>query len=456
MRTRTFAACFLAITFVMTIPLPTSAQQEPAEHQRYRAVDLGTLGGPSSGGCVPGCRYLNNEGAAVFNADTPAPDPFSPNYCLVDCFATLGVNWQAGLFTDLNPLPGGGDTYPLWISDTGSVAGISENGQLDPATGLPQVIATLWHGGNPISLGTLGGTESVALSVNSSGQVVGGATNSTPDPLANAFFNYSYFAFPTTTETHAFLWQNGTLHDLHTLGGPDSFATAVNEQWQVAGFSFVNTVVNPTTGTPTLDPFLWGDWKMKDLGTLGGTVGLASGLNNRGQVIGRSNLAGDNTFHPFLWTEDHLVDLKTLGGNNGSAIWINDAGQIVGWADLQGSQVHHAFLWELGTMKDLGTVGGDACSTAYGVNSRGQIVGDSGPCGGSSVHAFLWASGGPMVDLSTLFAPLSSGLQLWGACCIANGGEILGTGRLPNGDDHAMLLIPCDGEACSKTPVPWK
>ena len=42
---------------------------------------------------------------------------------------------------------------------------------------------------------------------------------------------------------------------------------------------------------PTFEPFLWEHGTMQDLGTLGGTIGFAYGLNNRVQVIGISNLA---------------------------------------------------------------------------------------------------------------------------------------------------------------------
>jgi len=53
---------------------------------------------------------------------------------------------------------------------------------------------------------------------------------------------------------------------------------------------------------------------MADLGTLGGTMGFATAINNRGQVVGQSNMAGDQTAHPFLWGRGKLKDLGTLGG----------------------------------------------------------------------------------------------------------------------------------------------
>ena len=68
-----------------------------------------------------------------------------------------------------------------------------------------------------IDLGTLGGIFSVAVAVNEQGQVVG--TSQT-----------------AARESHAFLWENGVMTDLGTLGGgTDSFAQAINNSGQVAG-----------------------------------------------------------------------------------------------------------------------------------------------------------------------------------------------------------------------------
>jgi probable HAF family extracellular repeat protein len=453
MKSTTFARTLeLILCTTLTISFqaaaqPTGSQSAAPPTYRYRAIDLGTLGGPDSAGCVPDCRDVNSQGTALFMANTPAPDPFQ-QVC-PGCFATLGVRRQNGRDTTLNPIPGGVDTFALWMSDTNLVSGWSETGLLDPTTGFPEVTAVLWRSGVPISLGTFGGTSSAAWSVNDAGQVVGGAANSVPDSFANSFVDYDPFPFPVSTEVHAFLWSNGVLQDLQTLGGPDSSAEFVNESGQVAGVSFVNDTPNATTGLPTLDPFLWENGEMKDLGSLGGTLGWASGINNQGHVIGYSDLVGDATFHPFLWQAGRMIDLQTLGGNNGYSIWINDADRVVGWADETGNQVHHAFLWQDGKLTDLGTIGTDPCSTAYAINASGQVVGDSGDgsgvetCGPKS-HGFLWEHGGPMVDLSTLFAPLASGLQFSGAGGISDGGEIAGIGYLPNGDYHYMLLVPCD------------
>jgi probable HAF family extracellular repeat protein len=438
------AATLLFADLANPIQLPAQ------EHTRYKLIDLGTFGGPGSSP-TEFQQVLNNSGTVVGGADTPELNPyancFNP-FNLPDCYVQHAFVWQDGVLTDLHTLRGGSSSFAYFISDNGFIVGGSEIGAIDPVAGTPEYRAVLWTQGEIKDLGTLGGTSSAAYGVNNRGQVIGIAQNAIPDAFSIAGLG---------TQTRAFLWQNGEMHDLHTLGGPDSFAQYVNESGQVAGVSYTSFEADPNSGLPILDPFLWENGSMKDLGNFGGTndsLGpFLNGLNNRGEVIGAMALPGDQIFHAFLWDGEKLSDLNAWGGGLGGdysfANGLNDAGEVIGWASPLGDQVIHAVLWRNGALADLGTLNGDPCSTSESINSRGQVVGASESGCSFFTKAFLWENGGPMVDLNALI-PSGSSLQLTGAFWINDLGEITGRGVPPGCGDvdncgHAFLLIPCDG-----------
>jgi probable HAF family extracellular repeat protein len=122
---------------------------------------------------------------------------------------------------------------------------------------------------------------------------------------------------------------------------------------------------------------------------------LINDLNNRGQLVGGMNVAGDQSFHSFLWDGQSLRDLGTLGGDFGSANWVNEGSGVVGWACSAGCRAAHAFLWRRGAMTDLGVLAGNQCSIAYGINSRGEIVGSSDDCSGGECPCASVASRQP-------------------------------------------------------------
>ena len=428
---------------------------QPQKHYHYKLIDLGTFGGP--GGLIPNPSFpvLNRHGALVGASDTSFADPFDPN-CFFDCYIDHGWVWRDGILTDLGTLPGGASSIPVSINARGQVAGQSQNGAIDTLTGWPEARAVVWEHGETIDLGTLGGTQSNAIANNDHGVTVGGASNGVPDPFServipnycqpfgDTFAGDSIF-YPSNTEVHAIRWTRRTgMEDLGTLGGPDSFAFAVNNRGQIGGMSFTSFVPN-SSGAPTVNPFLWEDGKMTDLGGLGGTFGTATLLNNRGDVIGCSNLLGDITTHPFIWTQTKgMRDLGTLGGTYGHPNWINDAGEVVGFATIAGDEHGHAFLWRHGLMKDLGTVGNDPDSESFGINSRGQVVGVSFILGGRDLHGFLWENGGTLVDLNTLVVPPSD-FTVVSAIAINDRGEIGCVGRRPEDNRvRPCVLIPCD------------
>jgi probable HAF family extracellular repeat protein len=429
----------VAVTAALAIPVGLAAQdsQNPkhSKHLHYKLVDTGTLGGPWSSLGFEGERDINNRGIVVSSAETTTADPYAPDCFLQNCFVAHAVAWKNGDLVDLGALPTVNNSGPVGISDSGLIGGLSENGAIDPLTGFPEFEAVLFENGKMKPLGTFGGYESVVAGVNDYGWAVGCATNNVSDSFGGCF---------TSQQSRAFLWRNGQMRDLKTLGGPDAFAELVNDHGEIAGWSLTNSKINPTTGTPTQHPFLWNPKtrKMRDLGTIGGTAGVQiNGLNNHGQVAGGMNVAGDNSYHPFLWDGNSLRDLGTFGGAYGSGNWINEAGEVIGWAwESDGST--HPFLWKHGALKNLGAVSGDSCGVAYVINSSEQIVGGADDCQGNNALAFIWENGS-IEDLNRL---VQSGpkAQLIVAVGLNDKGEIAAQGLTPDGDLHAYLLMPCD------------
>jgi probable HAF family extracellular repeat protein len=443
----------LTVIGVLALPGRAAAQHQKSAPYPYILIDLGTLGGPFGQLDGPGIQItpqgivLGSADTAMADTDYPNFNPFlgGPNPYLLHAFA-----WHKGVMTDLEALPGNNSSAIWELNGHGVGAGTSETGAIDPLTGWPAENAVLFKDGGVIKLGTLpGGSESQALAINDRGQAAGFSSNGIPDPLS---------IFGWGTQTRAFLWQDGAMHDLGTLGGPDAVVQTLNARGQVTGASYTTALTNPVTplllgegvpptGWPTMDPFLWQGGHMQDLGTLGGTLSMVLWMNNRGEVVGQSNLAGDQTYHPFLWDGQALRDLGTLGGTFGSANWINEAGDVVGYASPPGDQTVHAVLWRKGAASDLGVPPGATFSFASSINTAGQVLGGAGSCSSSGCVAdpFLW-QGGASTDLNTLVAP--SALQVTEGVFIDDRGEIAGLGLLPDGTQRVVLLVPA-GQAAS-------
>jgi probable HAF family extracellular repeat protein len=428
----------------------------PPEYPRYRLIDLGTFGGPNSG-VFGNDVMLNNRGEVYAQLGTPLPDPYSPNCVNFDCFVWHGaVRELNGVMTDLGALSEVNSSAPTCITETGLMSGISQNGLIDSLTGFPQFRAVLWNQNRSIvDLGTLGGNSSQGFAVNSRRQVVGVALNATPEnPDFAAFMTF----VPAATQARAFLWQNGSMRDLGTLGGNDAVAGVVNERGQVVGHSFTNTTANDTTGIPTVHPFVWSNGTMRDVGSLGGTFSVPGSfnfnfgnggrvLNDFGEVAGTSTLGGDEVWHAFFWSNGTMIDLGTLGGSTSDAAAITNKGQVIGRARVSDTPfVRHAFLWESGQMTDLGAVAPCTRSTAVSINSANQIVGSLGACTDNEndstyFSAFYTEKGKPMVDLNTLITPPGD-MHLVDGWSINNRGEIVALGLLPDGSERVVLLVP--------------
>ena len=434
-------------------------QEHTAKHSHYKAVDIPTFGGPASyinpASVFGSPNQINSRGTVVGVAATSIPAPPTANGFI--CFGPAGsvpfvyhaFEWLNGTTTDLGTLGGPAEcSEATSINAKGQIVGTSELDELDPVLGVKQVRAVLWEDGKIKNLGTFGGNLSGAAGNNNRGQVVGFALNAIPDPFSFLYILLAGGA-STGTQTRAFLWQNGELQDLGTLGGSDAAAFFVNERGQVAGVSSFNSEPNPITGFPNQHAFLWQNGTMTDLGSLGGASATPSGLNNRGQVIGNSTTAVSEEFtDPYFWNGRKLIDLFTA--TEGKVVLVdalNDSGQVVGAGDFSstGGSQFSAVLWQHGEATNLAALSDDCYSEAIAINTRGQVVGHSFACGTFEERAFLWENG-TMIDLNTKI-PSGFSLRLTNAVAINERGEIGGFGAPAGCDDaetcgRAFLLIP--------------
>src|SRR5215210_2921829 len=139
-------------------------------------------------------------------------------------------------------------------------------------------------------------------------------------------------------------------------------------KWQLAAVCLLALALLPFVPAPRGTAQAPG-YTVTDLGALvdTGNVSRAFGLNECGKVVGNSTFAAnDDDAHPFLWSNGVMADLGTLGGSTGTASAVNQAGTVVG-ASLTSGSIPHAFFWkdlngngvsDPGELKDLGSLGG--------------------------------------------------------------------------------------------------
>jgi probable HAF family extracellular repeat protein len=204
-------------------------------------------------------------------------------------------------------------------------------------------------------------------------------------------------SLPGDKTEHGFVWRDGVMTDLGTLGGANS-----STPW--AQKNNLGLIVGQAQGSQT-DPL--GEYWGEAYGCLKGADGICDGSHN--VQLG------------FVWRNGVMTALPTLGGNNSTATGANNLGQVVGWDETatQGKNCAPPQRLEIKAVVykpvvkpnepvfykpySLPTFPGDDLAAAFGINDNGDVVGTSGTCGtpdtsALGVHAVFWPSGNGSVS----------------------------------------------------------
>ncbi|MGE5164235.1 MAG: hypothetical protein ACM3IH_09450 [Sphingobacteriales bacterium] len=231
---------------------------------------------------------------------------------------------------------------------------------------------------------------------------------------------------------HAFLYSDGKMLDLGTLGGSDSTGNGINDSGQVVGIS---TTGDYSGFAPTTHAFLYSDGVMVDMGALGGSSSGANGINNKGETTGWwSNTPGDGQYGPrraFLYTGGKMIDLDLPPNKDSAGNAINDNEEITG-CFVPNSELGgwcHAFLYSGGHMIDLNDqfLSGAGSGLGTGINNKGQVVGWASSTTPPDTYAFLFSEG-KLYDLNALVIDGLDGHYLSRAVAINDSGQIVAVG----------------------------
>ncbi len=317
--------------------------------------------------------------------------------------------------TDLGTLSGNSVSKASALNDAGEAAGVSET----PTA----AIATMFSGGNALSISTLGSSVSLANAINNSGKIAG----------------WNSYSSNPNFDPQAFLYSNGNMKNINSpsLFPSGTEAYGINNAGEVVGTGYLSP--------SDFHAFLYSGGKMKDLGPSGAFQATAYAINTSGQIVGTYAL-NSGASGTFLYTNGTMTTLPNPAGSRGGfGVAINDSGEIVGtlYPSEGGS---HAAKFSDGAWTDLGNFTGAQGSGANAINTAGQIVGTAifppiyKPFRPGKHVSFISTSSG-LVNLNTLI-PSGTGFTLTDAVDINESGQILCDATNASGNEHAVLLSP--------------
>lgn len=178
-------------------------------------------------------------------------------------------------------------------------------------------------------------------------------------------------------KSRAFAWTQFRMHDLGTLGGPSSEATAIGAGYVVGAASTRSGAWHAFRDRLPATPYPPDGrdvvYRTQDLGTLGGLRSWANATDSSGAIAGASQLA-NGQIHGFIWLPTHysgtltdrgrsctldyrgMVDLPPLPGDDSSeafGVATSNRLDVVGMSMDSRTGRSRACIWEWGTVSDL-------------------------------------------------------------------------------------------------------
>jgi probable HAF family extracellular repeat protein len=244
----------------------------------------------------------NNSNALIWNSSSSAPTNINPG----------------GYTSNAWAINAAGTTVVGWIQAT--TAGSPLQAAISTGGG---ALAPLSVTSNPANL-----TLAIATGINSSGEIVGYATDSTGN-------------------VHSFLYNAGTVTDLGVTGGPANAlngALAINDSGLVVG-------AVETDQTAPGDEYAYSQTTsplsgMNSLDTTSDVFSQANAVNNGNAIVGFAG--NDSVWNAAIFSSTGPIELSTLVDNLSGwsqlewATGINDNGQIIGTGTYNGQT--EAFL----------------------------------------------------------------------------------------------------------------
>ncbi|MEK7646525.1 MAG: DUF3466 family protein [Patescibacteria group bacterium] len=165
------------------------------------------------------------------------------------------------------------------------------------------------------------------------------------------------------------LFPPGYLEMLHNSGGKSPYHdTSLSKRG-----SSVRASQSMLSSSPSLDGV---KYVLTDLGTLGSTMVDVKAINNKGQIVGISQLSDGISHRAFLYEDGYMRDLGTLGGSYSAAFGINNQGKVVGHTVTSLNQ-GVPFIYHNNVMSALEGFASPERhdATAMDINNNGDIVG---------------------------------------------------------------------------------